>query len=266
VVNRNNGTDILIKRLNELKSKVTTDFIEKDWLRCEIDELLDEYMTNGGIRPIKEIPKQLDLMERLLVKTHENLERIAIRKRTREDWEEIERQFIPPEPVEVPEGFIVCACWNCNNIFEKRGKAKYCSDECGQEQQDANKRFKQTGTYLRPKRDSYLPNREENAGKKDITRLIYSDNIEKYSRIAKRKETGNRTHSPNRDPEKPTPKTNIRMGERPSRNIERQRKYESFIRGQAPGIFTINIKTGLKVYHENGKKHEYSEESSSIGA
>lgn len=264
--NNKKAIDRLNKRINEIKSKVTADFIDKEWLQAETEAILDEYMANGGVRPVMEIPKQLDLMERLLVKTHENIERLEIRSRSREEWEEIEQQFIPPEPIEVPEGYRVCACWNCNNVFKRKGKTMYCTPKCTQEQQDANDRIKETGTYLAPKRDNYKPNREENTGKKDRNKQIYTDKIEKYWRQAKRKETGNRAFSSKIYLDKLALKVKLRMGEKTSRYEEKGSKYNAFIQGRSPGIYTVNIKTGLKIYHENGKKHEYIEKDSSIGA
>ncbi|WP_057766094.1 hypothetical protein [Cytobacillus praedii] len=256
----------LDRQIRKLTKIVDSKFTNKNFLKKKTRRIVNEHMRNDGNKPVIEIPEQLDLMGRLLVKTHENIERQNISRRTRKEWEEEEIEFIPPEPIEIPEDHRVCECWNCKNTFPIRGKKIYCSPECSQEQQDANKRLRKTGTFLCPKRDNYKPNREENTGIKDRQRMTYTDDIEKYRRIAKRKETGNRTHSPNRNPDKPAPKVKLRMGEQASRNIERQKTYEAFIRGQASGIFTVDIKSGLKIFHANGKEHEYSEEDSSIGA
>lgn len=149
------------KRLNRLKSKVDAKFTDIDRLKAETDDIIEEYMRNGSYHPISEIPNQLALMSMLLAKTHENIERLSIKERTREEWEEIELQFIPPIPLDIPEGFKVCGCWNCTRIFKRKGKAKFCSEECTREQMDANKRYKATGTYLAPYRDNYRPKRDE---------------------------------------------------------------------------------------------------------
>lgn len=261
---RKTAIDRVRHRLKDLQKKVRAQFTDKEWIKSETESILDEYMLSGGIRPTIEIRKELEQIGSLFVKTHENIERSDIRTRTREEWVEIERQFIPPEPVEIPEGYRVCACWNCNNLFKRKGKTMYCSPKCTQEQMNANGRLRDTGTYLAPKKDGYKPNREENAGKKDDARLIFSEDIDKYD--WRTKADGNRQHSPRRSPDKPTKKEKLRMGEKLSQSIERQKKYDAFIRGESHGLFTINIKSGLKIYHENGKKHEYSEKDSSIGA
>jgi hypothetical protein len=151
------------KRVDALKRKVNADFTDIDWLKTETDDIVEEYMRNGGIRPVKELPNELELMAMLLAKTHENIERLTITERSREEWEELERKTVPPIPLDIPEGYKVCGCWNCNRLFKRKGKTKYCSDECTQEQMDANKRFKQTGTYLAPYRDDYRPKRDETA-------------------------------------------------------------------------------------------------------
>jgi hypothetical protein len=164
------------KRLNRLKSKVDTKFIDIDWLKVETDDIIEEYMLNGGYHPISEISHELSLMSMLLAKTHENKERLSITQRTREEWTNLEQQFIPPIPLDIPAGYKVCGCWNCNQIFKRKGKKKYCSDECTREQMDANKRLKDTGTYLAPYRDNYRPKRDETAErmrKKKEVHLIY---------------------------------------------------------------------------------------------
>jgi hypothetical protein len=151
----------LRKRLRELSKKVTADFSEVDGLKSEIDDIIEEYMFIGGNQPVKEIGKELELMGRLLNKAYETAQRSKEKQRSREEWAELERQFIPPEPSFVPEGYAVCGCWRCNNLFAKKGKQKYCSEECAQEQRDAQKRFKRTGTYLRPYADGYREKRME---------------------------------------------------------------------------------------------------------
>lgn len=151
------------KRLNRIKSKVDAKFTDIDWLKVETDDIIEEYMRNGGYHPISEISKELSLMSTLLAKTHENIERLSITQRSREEWNDIEQQFIPPIPLDIPEDYRVCDCWNCSRIIKRKGKKKYCSDECTREQMDANKRFKETGTYLAPYRDNYRPKRDETA-------------------------------------------------------------------------------------------------------
>ncbi|MGG3694333.1 hypothetical protein [Heyndrickxia ginsengihumi] len=255
----------LRRKVRELARVVDANFTEKNLLIVKTRQIINEYMKNGGERPVLEISKELELMQRLLVKTQENIEREQIYRRTREEWTKIEQRYIPPDPKEVPEGYQICACWNCNNIFERVGKKKYCSSKCAQEQMDANKRLKATGTFLAPKRDDYMPNREENAGNKDNKRLVYTDNIDKYYLKSERQKTGNRPYSPKRSPDKPN-RVRVKFGDKESIDKEKQRRYEGFIRGELPGVFTVNIKTGIKIYHTNGKKHEVSEEDSSIGA
>lgn len=151
------------KRLEALKKIVTATYTDIDWLKLETDDIIEEYMRNGGIKPIKEIPEELSLMAMLLAKTHENIERSSIKERSRDEWEQLEAKHVAPVPLDIPKGFKVCSCWNCNHIFQSKGKMKYCSDKCRQEQLDANKRFKATGTYLAPYRDDYRPKRDETA-------------------------------------------------------------------------------------------------------
>ncbi|WP_342540973.1 hypothetical protein MHI39_07260 [Heyndrickxia sp. FSL K6-6286] len=254
------------EQVRKLTEVVDSKFTNKNWLKTKTRRIINEYLRNGGVRPVSEIPKELDLMQRLLVKTHENIERQKAKNRTREEWAEIELEYIPPDPSYVPEGYRVCECWNCSNTFPQNGKQKYCSNECAQEQLDARKRLIKTGTYLAPKRDNYIPNREENTGIKDKHRLIYTDDLEKYFRYVERRKDGNRPYSPNRNPDKPAKRIKVKYGETGSRDEERRERYEAFKRGETPGVFTVNIKTGLKIYHTNGKKHEYSGKGSSIGA
>jgi hypothetical protein len=149
------------KRLNRLKSKVDAKFTDIDWLKAETDDIIEEYKRNGGYHPINEISKELSLMSMLLAKTHENIERLSITQRSREEWTDVEQQFIPPIPLDIPEGYRVCGCWNCNQIFKRKGKTIYCSKQCRQEQMDANDRLLKTGTYLAPYRDKYRPKRDE---------------------------------------------------------------------------------------------------------
>ncbi|MBT2700652.1 hypothetical protein J7E79_25275 [Bacillus sp. ISL-40] len=151
------------KRLNRIKVKVNAKFSDIDWLMAETDDIIEEFMRNGGYHPIMEIPNQLSLMSALLAKTHENIERMNISQRSREEWAEIELQFIPSKPLDIPDCYKVCGCWNCNQLFKRRGKTKYCSEKCRQEQMDANDRFEKTGTYLALYRDKYRPKRDETA-------------------------------------------------------------------------------------------------------
>lgn len=149
------------KRLNRIKSKVNAKFTDIDWLMAETDDIIEDYMRNGGYHPITEIPNQLSLMSTLLAKTHENIERLNISQRSREEWADLERRFIPPIPLDILDGYAVCGCWNCSRTFKRQGKRKFCSDDCRQEQQDAKERFAKTGTYLAPYRDKYRPKRDE---------------------------------------------------------------------------------------------------------
>jgi hypothetical protein len=158
-----NKNIIVKKRVDALKGKVNAEFTDIEWLKTETDDIIEEYMRDGGIRPVKEIPIELELMAKLLAKTHENIERLAITQRSREEWADLEIKLAPAIPLDIPEGYKVCGCWNCNRLFKRKGKTKYCSDKCTQEQMDANKRFKQTGTYLAPYRDDYRPKRDETA-------------------------------------------------------------------------------------------------------
>ncbi|WP_223592767.1 hypothetical protein [Neobacillus bataviensis] len=161
-MDKNEGAILQVKkRLNRIKIKIDAKFTDINWLKEETDDIIEEYIRIGGYHPISEIPRELSLMSMLLAKTHENIERLNITRRSREEWDEIEQQFIPPIPLDIPEGFKVCGCWNCNRLFKLQGKNKYCSDTCRQEQEDAKKRFKKTGTYLAPYRDKYRPKRDE---------------------------------------------------------------------------------------------------------
>lgn len=149
------------KRLHSLKGKVDAKFTDIDWLKAETDDIIEEYMRNGGYHPVTEISKELSLMSTLLAKTHENIERLSITLRSREEWADIEQQFIPPIPLDLPDGYKACGCWNCNRIFKRQGKRKYCSEDCRQEQMDANDRLEKTGTYMAPYRDKYRSKRDE---------------------------------------------------------------------------------------------------------
>ena len=160
-------------RLAKLTKKVDTKFTDIDWLKCEVNDIIEEYMFLGGEKPVQEVGRELDLMGLLLYKTLENVDRAKEKVRTREEWAELEREYIPPAPAFVPEGYAVCACWRCNNIFKKRGKRKYCSEECAQEQQDANKRLKKTGTYLRPYADGYREKRQESIERMAKVKEVY---------------------------------------------------------------------------------------------
>jgi hypothetical protein len=160
-------------RLTELTKKVDTKFTDIDSLKCEVNDIIEEYMFLGGEKPVQEVGLELELMGRLLHKTLENVDRAKEKTRTREEWEELEREHIPPAPSFVPKGYAVCACWRCNNIFEKRGKRKYCSEECSQEQRDANKRLKKTGTYLRPYADGYREKRQESTERMAKVKEVY---------------------------------------------------------------------------------------------
>lgn len=244
----------LEQKINRWKTEVNSEFMDVARLNREVDAALSAYVQASGKSPLQSAPELMKLITDLFVKVHENIERLQVKKRTREEWEQEERKYIPPMPSEVPEGYRVCACWNCNKVFRRLGKKKYCSDACGQEQRDADKRLKRTGTYLAPKRDGYLPNREENAGQKDKVRLVFTDQIELYG---KRESDGNRPYSPRRDT-KAKQSGDIKFGQVESDGEEKS-EYEKFIDGESPGIFSVNIASSLKIYHSNGKKHEYSE-------
>ncbi|MGG3065149.1 hypothetical protein ABEO83_01630 [Bacillus glycinifermentans] len=244
----------LEQKINRWKTEVNSEFMDVARLNREVDAALSAYVQASGKSPLQSEPKLMNLISDLFVKVHENIERLQIKERTREEWEQEERKYIPPMPSEVPEGYRVCACWNCNNVFRRLGKKKYCSDACGQEQRDADKRLKKTGTYLAPKRDGYLLNREENAGKKDEGRLVFTDRIHLYG---KREMDGNRPYSPRRNTEAKQ-HGEIKFGQ-VGGNAEEKSEYEKFRDGESPGIFTVNIASGLKIYHTNGKKHVYSE-------
>ncbi|MEH6940921.1 hypothetical protein [Bacillus sp. JJ722] len=264
---KNDAKGRVKQKVSKLSKLVSATFTDKDYLINQTKVIfIKGYLADGGERPQLELQEELALASDLHVKTHENIERQQIRIRSREEWEEIEKTFIPPIPNHVPDNHRVCACWNCNNVFKKSGKKKYCSSDCTREQMDANSRFVATGTYLAPKRDGYLPNREENTGVKDKKRVVYTEDIEKAQIYGMRRKDGNRTFSPKRNPDKPASKVPLKLGIRDSCNQERQQTYEAFKKGKHPGTFTINIKTGLKIYHTNEKKHEYSEEGSSVGA
>lgn len=68
--------------------------------------------------------------------------------RTREEWEELERDYIgfPPPVDEDEDEPTYCACWNCHNA--RRRRSVYCSERCRNEQKTAELRFRTTGTYL----------------------------------------------------------------------------------------------------------------------
>ena len=149
----------------------------------------DESRSNYRIYNLKWIGDALN-------KIAENIERKKRREeenrnRTREQWAAIEREFIriergrdalksdyfgklvggeitQEEYDEILDQARECAAWNCGNWFvpgrERRADAKYCSDECAQEQRDAAKRFKRSGTFLPVK--AYEPNREETENRK----------------------------------------------------------------------------------------------------
>ncbi|MFW2107721.1 hypothetical protein M8C22_06355 [Bacillus spizizenii] len=249
-----NPKEELKHEINRWKTEVNSEFMDAARLNCEVDAALSAYVQASGKSPLQSEPKLMNLISDLLVKVHENIERLQIKERTREEWEREEEKYIPPMPSEVPAEYRVCACWNCNNVFQRLGKKKYCSDACGQEQRDADKRLKRTGTYLAPKRDGYLLNREENAGKKDEGRLVFTDRIHLYG---KRELEGNRPYSPRRNTEAKQ-HGEIKFGQVGGSGEEKS-EYERFRDGESPGIFTVDIASGLKIYHTSGKKHEYSE-------
>lgn len=172
-MNRRRGATLkLKKRLDGIKRIVNATFTDLDWLKVETDVMLEEYMSNGGLHPIKEIPNELSLMAALLAKTHENIERTRIKTRSRDEWEELECQFVPPIPLDIPEGYKVCSCWNCSRLLKSQGKRKFCSEKCRQEQQDANDRLKKTGTYMAPYRDKYRPKRDETPERQRIEKEV----------------------------------------------------------------------------------------------
>ncbi|MEK5500773.1 hypothetical protein [Bacillus sp. FSL M8-0168] len=106
----------LEQKINRWKTDVNSEFMDVARLNREVDAALSAYVQASGKSPLQSEPKLMNLISDLFVKVHENIERLQIKERTREEWEQEERKYIPPMPSEVPEGYRVCACWNCNNV------------------------------------------------------------------------------------------------------------------------------------------------------
>lgn len=68
--------------------------------------------------------------------------------RTREEWAELERDYIgfPPTVHEDEDEPEYCAAWNCHS--SRRRRSIYCCERCRNEQKAAELRFEATGTYL----------------------------------------------------------------------------------------------------------------------
>ncbi|GED14419.1 hypothetical protein [Aneurinibacillus migulanus] len=74
-------------------------------------------------------------------------------KRTREEWEEIERNYVKMVTGDIPTvtnpNYTVCSCWKCNTVFYlKHRRKKYCSERCANEQKVAVARLHKHGTLL----------------------------------------------------------------------------------------------------------------------
>jgi hypothetical protein len=74
-------------------------------------------------------------------------------ERTREEWEEIERNYVKIVAGDVPTvtnpNYAVCSCWKCNTVFYLKHKRKrYCSTRCANEQKVAIARLRKHGTRL----------------------------------------------------------------------------------------------------------------------
>ncbi|OMD92408.1 hypothetical protein BSK49_03775 [Paenibacillus odorifer] len=82
----------------------------------------------------------------------ENNDRSAVKAaawaRTREEWAELERDYIgyPPLIHEDDAEPNYCAAWDCHRSARRR--SIYCCDRCRNEQKAAKLRFETTGTYL----------------------------------------------------------------------------------------------------------------------
>ena len=81
----------LDRQIRKLTKIVDSKFTNKNFLKKKTRRIVNEHMRNDGNKPVIEIPEQLDLMGRLLVKTHENIERQNISRRTRTASNDFER-------------------------------------------------------------------------------------------------------------------------------------------------------------------------------
>lgn len=74
-------------------------------------------------------------------------------ERKREEWEEIERNYVKMVTGDIPTvtnpNYTVCSCWKCNTVFYlKHRRKKYCSERCANEQKVAVARLRKHGTLL----------------------------------------------------------------------------------------------------------------------
>lgn len=147
----------------------------------------EEYLAaNYAIPQEKKIKtgedKNLEILADVWEFVAENIEREAWKSYTREQWEELERQYVEKTDYTEPDLFDdiltryendeitadearaeaaryrKCQYRFCENVFIPSRKDKwYCSVDCRKREWEAKDRFEKTGTYLPP--EAYKPNR-----------------------------------------------------------------------------------------------------------
>lgn len=171
-MNKTDAIDTFNRECRRLRSEITVETVDFTYYSDQFAQAIENYITATGERPPgRKRPGEsrssyrvynLEWIGESLDKVAENIERQQCDRenkvRSRGEWEAMEREHIRStaeaiEDVEDPTNrYVTCAAWNCANVFvpgvERRADAKYCSRSCAQEQRDARKRYKATGTYL----------------------------------------------------------------------------------------------------------------------
>lgn len=171
-MNKTDAIDTFNRECRRLRSEITVETVDFTYYSDQFAQAIENYITATGERPPgRKRPGEsrssyrvynLEWIGESLDKVAENIERQQCdrenKERSRGEWEAMEREHIRStaeaiEDVEDPTNrYVTCAAWNCANVFvpgvERRADAKYCSRSCAQEQRDARKRYKATGTYF----------------------------------------------------------------------------------------------------------------------
>lgn len=151
-------------------------------LRTDTDACLSDYKPSDAIKYGED--RELEILGDVWAFVAENIEREAWKSYTREEWAELEREYVEKAEYTEPDLFddILtkyerglftaeeaqayakryrrCDYRFCLNVYKPRRKdQRYCSTDCRKREANAKIRFEKTGTYLPP--HVYKENRDD---------------------------------------------------------------------------------------------------------
>ena len=184
-------------------------------LREDTEDFLSEYEPSDSIKYGEDY--ELEILSDVWAFVAENIEREEWKSYTREDWEELERNYVERATYTKPDLFDdiltqyengeltgdeamikaneyqECEYRFCLNVFKKKRKdQKYCpASNCRALEYKARERFKETGTYLPPHvyKDNRYDTDEKNYENNEIA-FDMEENIEMFERFQHKDEYG----------------------------------------------------------------------------